>query len=87
MATKTISLNEEAYEQLKARKREGESFSDVVKRLTRERSWSEGVGILDEEEAEAQEATFEEGGPAHTGEVIAWWTNPQGTGVTKNQNG
>lgn len=38
MATKTISLAEEAYERLKARKREWESFSEVVKRLAGERS-------------------------------------------------
>lgn len=45
MATKTISLDEEAYERLKARKGEGESFSDVVKRLAGERSWTEVAGI------------------------------------------
>lgn len=61
MATKTVSLDEEAYERLKARKREGESFSDVVKRLAGERSWREVTGILDEEEADALEAAIEEG--------------------------
>jgi len=45
MATKTISLDEEAYEQLRAKKRDGESFSDVVKRLAGERPWDEIVGI------------------------------------------
>jgi len=31
MGTKTISLADDAYERLKERKREGESFSDVVR--------------------------------------------------------
>ncbi|RRJ28334.1 antitoxin VapB family protein [Halocatena pleomorpha] len=45
MGTKTISLDEEAYELLSGRKQEGESFSDVVKRLSGERSWKEVAGI------------------------------------------
>jgi predicted CopG family antitoxin len=32
--SKNISLREESYERLRARKREGESFSDVIDRLT-----------------------------------------------------
>ncbi|WP_436932446.1 antitoxin VapB family protein [Halosimplex halobium] len=34
MGTTTISLRDEAYERLKDAKQEGESFSDVVLRLT-----------------------------------------------------
>nr|WP_084156951.1 antitoxin VapB family protein [Haladaptatus cibarius] len=49
MGTKNISLNDEAYEQLRARKHEGESFSDVVKRLAGERSLLEIAGILSKE--------------------------------------
>jgi predicted CopG family antitoxin len=33
MATKTIRISEEVYERLEARKREGESFTDVIERL------------------------------------------------------
>ena len=42
--TKTVALSESAYERLKAHKREGESFSDVVERLAGERSLLEVVG-------------------------------------------
>ena len=34
MGTKTIGLDDEAYAKLKAEKREGESFSDTVRRIT-----------------------------------------------------
>lgn len=34
MATKSLTITEEAYERLKARKREGESFTETILRLT-----------------------------------------------------
>lgn len=34
MATKSLTITDEAYEQLKAHKREGESFTDTILRLT-----------------------------------------------------
>ena len=48
MATKTVNLTEGAYARLKALKREGESFSDVVDRLTGKFALLDLVGILDE---------------------------------------
>jgi len=61
MSTKTISLDEEAYERLKAHKREGESFSDVIKRILDGRSWTEVAGILSEDEAAELESLVEQG--------------------------
>lgn len=46
MGTRTIGLDDEAYKRLKAEKREDESFSDAVKRLTETVSsdWRHGFG-------------------------------------------
>ena len=51
MGTKTISLADDAYEKLKARKREGESFSDVVRRLAGGVTLADYHGVLDEDTA------------------------------------
>lgn len=55
MATKTISLAKDAYERLKAEKRAGESFSDVVRRLTTGVKFTDFHGSLSEETVEALE--------------------------------
>ncbi|MFQ5887095.1 MAG: antitoxin VapB family protein [Candidatus Hydrothermarchaeales archaeon] len=55
MASKTISLSEEAYEKLKAEKSKGESFSKVVKRLIKKRPLPAFAGAwkdLEEEKIE-----------------------------------
>lgn len=58
MATKTVSLTEEAYERLKARKKEHESFSDVITRITNTRSLLDFAGILTEEQAHRLKKTI-----------------------------
>jgi predicted CopG family antitoxin len=63
MASRNISLREEAYERLAAHKREGESFSDVVMRLASERTETdveEMAGWLDAEHIEEMEETERE---------------------------
>lgn len=60
MGTKTISLADDAYERLAAEKGEGESFSDVVRRLTEATELSEYYGILSEETAEDLEDAITE---------------------------
>ncbi|WP_138005128.1 antitoxin VapB family protein [Halalkalirubrum salinum] len=53
MGTKTIGLRNDVYERLKARKREDESFTDLMDRLLDETtvSWREGFGTLSEQDA------------------------------------
>ena len=55
MATKTISITEEAYERLKTKKVKNESFTDVINRITGRRSIMELAGILSKEEGEKLE--------------------------------
>jgi len=61
MCTKTFRLRDDVYERLKTRKREGESFSDLVDRLLDEEQadWREGFGALGAEEAEELEHAVE----------------------------
>jgi predicted CopG family antitoxin len=59
MGTETIRLDDEAYERIAERKREGESFSDVVKRIAGERSLLELAGVLTDEETETMRETID----------------------------
>lgn len=51
MATRNISITEEAYQRLKTLKQRNESFSVVITRLTGKRSMKELLGVLSREEA------------------------------------
>jgi len=50
LGTKNISISDEAYSRLAAQKKENESFTDVVNRLTGRRSVLEIAGILSKSE-------------------------------------
>ncbi len=52
MATKTISITEEAYGRLLAKKRSHESFSEIINRITNKVNLLDFAGILTEEEAD-----------------------------------
>ncbi len=55
MGYKTISLSEEAYKRLAERKREGESFSEVVLRITGNSTLRDFVGILSKNSCDKME--------------------------------
>lgn len=52
MATKTITITEEAYKRLALRKEYNESFSDVINKITGKRSILELAGILSKREGD-----------------------------------
>ncbi|RQG95528.1 antitoxin VapB family protein [Natrarchaeobius chitinivorans] len=57
MATKTVTITEEAYERLKSHKREGESFTDTVLRLTEaNEDVMKGFGALADDDGFAEAA-------------------------------
>lgn len=62
MGTKTIGLRDDVYERLKARKREDESFTDLMDRLMDETKpdWRDEFGTLSEEEGDELEAIVRE---------------------------
>ncbi|WP_336002071.1 antitoxin VapB family protein [Halorientalis halophila] len=70
---KNVRLTEEAYEKLRSRKREEESFSDVVARLAGERSLLELRGMLDEDEADDVEAALDDSYGDYADDLAADW--------------
>lgn len=61
MGSKTIGIRDEVYERLKARKRDDESFTDLVDRLLNESTpeWREGFGTLSKEDGDELERIVE----------------------------
>lgn len=50
---KTLTISQEAYERLASRKEPGESFTDVIKKLTGKSDLMDLAGVLSDAEAEA----------------------------------
>ena len=58
MATKNISLTEEAYRRLRSLGKDHESFSEIVIRVTSKSNIDDYVGILSQEAADEIETTI-----------------------------
>lgn len=58
MATKNISITEEAYARLAVLRRDRESFSEIIKRITHARNIMQFAGILSKNSADALEKTI-----------------------------
>ena len=55
MGTKNIAISDEAYQMLRALKKSGESFTDVIERMTRRSAVLELAGIVSKAEAASVE--------------------------------
>ena len=65
MATKNISLTEEAYRRLRGLGKENESFSEIVIRIAGRPSLSKFFGVLSRESGEKLEKAIEESRKKH----------------------
>jgi predicted CopG family antitoxin len=60
MGSKTVRLDDDVYERLRAHKRDDETFSEAVDRLLGEHSLLDLVGIYSEEDVEEIESALAE---------------------------
>lgn len=60
MGTKTVRLEEDVYERVRSQKRDDETFSEAIDRLTGGASLLDLEGTLDDEEAEGVREAIEE---------------------------
>ena len=65
MGTKTISITNEAYTVIRSKKNFGESFSEVIIRLSGKKKLSSFFGALSKESADALEKSIVEGRNKH----------------------
>lgn len=69
MGTKTVRLDDDVYERIKARKSDDETFSETIERLVGGPSLLELAGILTDDEADVFRAAIQESHDAHNREI------------------
>ncbi len=65
MATKNISITEEAYRRLVALRKGNESFSEIINIITKKGDWRNFIGVLSEKKADLIEKSIVEGRKIH----------------------
>jgi predicted CopG family antitoxin len=69
MGTKSVRLDDDVYEYIEAHKRDDETFSDAVARLTRRSSITELAGLLDSGDVDAMRDAIDGADEADAEEV------------------
>jgi predicted CopG family antitoxin len=65
MATKNISITEEAYRRLANLRKGNESFSEIIIKVTKKGDWRKYFGILSQEKAEILQKSIAQGRKHH----------------------
>lgn len=65
MATKNISITEEAYRKLANLRKSNESFSEIIINVTKRRDWRKYFGILSEKKANILQKSIAQGRKHH----------------------
>ncbi|MDS0295597.1 antitoxin VapB family protein [Halogeometricum luteum] len=69
MGTKSVRLDDDVYDYIEAHKRDDETFSDAVARLTRRSSITDLAGLLNSEDVETMRDAIDEADEADAEEV------------------
>ncbi len=59
MGTKNIAISDEAYQRLKSLKKPGESFTELIERMTQQKAILELAGVLTPQEGRSMRETIE----------------------------
>jgi len=70
MATKNISITEEAYRRLASLRKGNESFSEIITRTVKKNDWRDYFGVLSKEAGDALEESIRKRREIHNKERV-----------------